>query len=63
MESLKKTRGWGSCFLTYVPDTLEGLIDHSSELRWVMFMGVSGVIGLTCELCLTLVKAIPFYIP
>lgn len=22
-----------SCFLTYVPDTLEGLIGHSSELR------------------------------
>ena len=24
-----------SCFLTYVPDSLEGLIAHSSELRWL----------------------------
>ena len=28
-----------SCFLTYVPDTLEGLIGHSSELRWLSIMG------------------------
>jgi len=28
-----------SCFLTYVPDTLEGLISHSSELRWLSVMG------------------------
>ena len=28
-----------SCFLTYVPDTLEGLIDHTSELRWLSVMG------------------------
>lgn len=28
-----------SCFLTYVPDTLDGLIDHSSELRWLSVMG------------------------
>ena len=28
-----------SCFLSYVPDTLEGLIDHSSELRWLSVMG------------------------
>ena len=28
-----------SCFLTYVPDTLEGLIDHSSELRWLSVLG------------------------
>ena len=28
-----------SCFLTYVPDTLAGLIDHSSELRWLSVMG------------------------
>jgi ribonucleoside-diphosphate reductase alpha chain len=28
-----------SCFLTYVPDTLEGLIDHSTELRWLSVMG------------------------
>lgn len=28
-----------SCFLTYVPDTLEGLIDHTSELRWLSIFG------------------------
>ena len=28
-----------SCFLTYVPDTLEGLISHSSELRWLSVKG------------------------
>ncbi len=28
-----------SCFLTYVPDTLEGLIGHSSELRWLSIFG------------------------
>ena len=28
-----------SCFLTYVPDTLEGLIEHSSELRWLSVLG------------------------
>ena len=28
-----------SCFLTYVPDTLEGLIDHSAELRWLSVKG------------------------
>ena len=28
-----------SCFLTYVPDTLEGIIDHSSELRWLSVYG------------------------
>ena len=28
-----------SCFLAYVPDTLEGLIDHSSELRWLSVKG------------------------
>ena len=32
----KKDKGLPiSCFLTYVPDTLEGLISHSSELRWL----------------------------
>ena len=32
-----------SCFLTYVPDTLEGLIDHTSELRWLsVYGGVGG---------------------
>jgi ribonucleoside-diphosphate reductase alpha chain len=28
-----------SCFLSYVPDTVEGLIEHSSELRWLSVMG------------------------
>ena len=28
-----------SCFLTYVPDTLEGLIDHTGELRWLSVKG------------------------
>lgn len=28
-----------SCFLTYVPDTVEGLIKHSEELRWMSVMG------------------------
>ena len=28
-----------SCFLTYVPDTVEGLIEHSSELRWLSVLG------------------------
>jgi len=28
-----------SCFLTYVPDTLDGLIDHSAELRWLSVKG------------------------
>lgn len=28
-----------SCFLTYVPDSLEGLIDHSTELRWLSVKG------------------------
>ena len=28
-----------SCFLTYVPDTIEGLIQHSKELRWMSVMG------------------------
>ena len=28
-----------SCFLGYVPDTLEGLIDHSSEMRWLSVKG------------------------
>ena len=36
----KKSKGMPiSCFLTYVPDTLEGLIEHSSELRWLSIMG------------------------
>ena len=28
-----------SCFLSYVPDTLVGLIEHSSELRWLSVKG------------------------
>ena len=28
-----------SCFLSYVPDSLDGLIDHSSELRWLSVKG------------------------
>ena len=28
-----------SCFLNYVPDTLEGLIDHQSELAWLSVKG------------------------
>ena len=36
----KKDKGMPiSCFLTYVPDTLEGLIGHSSELRWLSVYG------------------------
>lgn len=33
-----------SCFLLYVPDTIEGLVDHTSELRWLSVMG-GGVAG------------------
>jgi ribonucleoside-diphosphate reductase alpha chain len=28
-----------SCFLTYVPDSIEGLISHTSELRWLSIFG------------------------
>jgi ribonucleoside-diphosphate reductase alpha chain len=28
-----------SCFLTYVPDTIEGLVEHTEELRWMSVMG------------------------
>ena len=28
-----------SCFLSYVDDTVEGLIEHSEELRWMSVMG------------------------
>ena len=36
----KKGKGMPiSCFLTYVPDSLEGLISHSSELRWLSVYG------------------------
>jgi ribonucleoside-diphosphate reductase alpha chain len=36
----RKVRGMPiSCFLGYVPDTIPGLIDHSTELRWLSVMG------------------------
>lgn len=36
----KDTRGLPiSCFLTYVDDSLEGLISHSDELRWMSVKG------------------------
>jgi len=36
----KKDKGLPiSCFLTYVPDSIEGLIAHSSELRWLSIFG------------------------
>ena len=39
-NGIKKDKGLPiSCFLTYVPDTLEGLISHSSELRWLSIYG------------------------
>ena len=28
-----------SCFLTYVPDTIDGLVKHTEELRWMSVMG------------------------
>lgn len=28
-----------SCFLTYVPDSLDGLINHTAELRWLSVKG------------------------
>ena len=39
-NGVKKDNGLPiSCFLTYVPDSLEGLIAHSSELRWLSVLG------------------------
>lgn len=36
----KKVKGLPiSCFLGYVPDSLQGLIDHSSEARWLSVLG------------------------
>ncbi len=36
----EKVRGLPiSCFLGYVPDSLDGLIDHTSELRWLSVKG------------------------
>jgi ribonucleoside-diphosphate reductase alpha chain len=35
-----KTKGLPiSCFLSYVPDSIPGLIEHTSELRWLSVMG------------------------
>jgi ribonucleoside-diphosphate reductase alpha chain len=28
-----------SCFLTYIPDSIEGLVEHSEELRWMSVLG------------------------
>ena len=28
-----------SCFLTYVPDSIDGLVQHTEELRWMSVMG------------------------
>ncbi|NDB59165.1 ribonucleoside-diphosphate reductase subunit alpha [bacterium] len=38
-EGQKKSGLPISCFLTYVDDSLEGLISHSEELRWMSVMG------------------------
>jgi ribonucleoside-diphosphate reductase alpha chain len=38
-----------SCFLSYVPDTVSGLIQHSEELRWMSVMG-GGVGGHWSEI-------------
>ena len=36
----KKPKGLPiSCFLTYVPDTLEGLIEHNAEVAWLSVKG------------------------
>ena len=38
--SNKKSRGMPiSCFLSYVDDSVQGLIDHSNELRWMSILG------------------------
>lgn len=38
--TFKKVKGLPiSCFLSYVSDSLEGLIDHSSETRWLSVLG------------------------
>ncbi len=39
-EQGKKSKGLPiSCFLSYVGDSIEGLIDHSDELRWMSIKG------------------------
>lgn len=36
----KKPKGLPiSCFLSYVPDTVEGLVEHQKELAWLSIMG------------------------
>ena len=39
MQGQKKAGLPISCFLTYVPDTVEGLIEHTNELRWMSVKG------------------------
>ena len=40
INSSKKSRGMPiSCFLSYVEDSVQGLIDHSNELRWMSILG------------------------
>jgi len=39
LEGQKKSGLPISCFLTYVDDSLEGLISHSEELRWMSVLG------------------------
>ena len=46
----EKVRGLPiSCFLTHVSDTLEGLIEHTAEARWLSVLG-GGVGGLGVEI-------------
>ena len=40
MEEGEKIKGLPiSCFLSYVPDTVEGLVGHQSELAWLSIKG------------------------
>lgn len=39
MQGQKKAGLPISCFLTYVPDTVQGLIEHTNELRWMSVKG------------------------
>jgi ribonucleoside-diphosphate reductase alpha chain len=39
LDNQKKSGLPISCFLTYVDDSLEGLISHSEELRWMSVLG------------------------
>ena len=39
-NQVKKSRGLPiSCFLSYVEDSVQGLVDHSNELRWMSILG------------------------